>query len=165
MGMQVTGRLVGIVAVGALLLGACGDDGSDEEEAAVEGPTMDNSEETLISYVEEFQEGSLVDADADTYPTLSAECQAKWTPSDWEANAGAWRSAIEQNTNLSAEELQIDRVEVQEIDEDSATVVVTWADASGTVLDGLGGPAEWVYEDGGWRTASCPSLAEALAGE
>lgn len=126
---------------------------------------MDNSEQALVDYVEEFQESFLTNNGEGTYPTLSADCQDRWSPDDWAANAEAWTAFTEGVTNLPANELQVTDVAVQEIDEDSATVVVTWANGAGEVLEGIGNePVEWLHENGGWRSTNCVAVAEALAG-
>ena len=161
--------LVALTLAGAALLGACG--GDDEPEAAVvEGPTMDNSEETLISYVEEFQEGYLTANGENTYPTLSAECQNEWTQEEWAANADAMAELVEFAANVPSEEIQVVNIEVHTIDESSATLSFELADATGEVIlddEGLPlgrGERKWIHENGGWRTTHCESVADAFAG-
>lgn len=172
MGTHRTGRaVVGLALAGALLLGACssddepeaGDGGDEGGSAQVAGPSSDPTEEALVAYVEEFHEGWLA-ADGDgTFPALSIECQTRWEEAEWEENAAALASFAEGVANLPGDQLQVSDVAVESFDGESATVVLTWSDAAGTVFEGLGSePADWVYENGGWRTNECQAIGEML---
>ena len=172
MGTHLTGRaVVGLAVAGALLLGACSSDdepeaseaGQESDSPAVAGPSSEPTEEALVAYAEEFHEGWLA-ADGDgTYPALSIECQTRWELADWEENAAAMVSFAEGVANLPGDQLQVSDVTVESFEGESATIVLTWSDATGTVFEGLGSePAEWVYENGGWRTNECQAISELL---
>lgn len=162
-------KLAAMTLAGAFLLGACG--GDDDSDAGGEGPQMDNSEETLISYVEEYLEASLVEEGQGTYPTLSADCQAQWTQEEWAENAAGWAALTEAAANVPAAELQVVDIQVREFSEDEATLTFKIADATGEIiLDESGAPIanverKWIHENGGWRNTDCPSVADALRGE
>lgn len=161
-------KLAALALAGAFILGACG--GDDEPEAAVEGPQMDSSEETLISYVEEFQEAFLTEKGAGTYPTLSAECQAEWSQEEWADNAAAWTDLTQAVANVPASEIQIVDIQVREFSDTEATLTFKIADATGEIIvDDSGAPIaneerKWIHENGGWRTTECVSVAEAVIG-
>jgi hypothetical protein len=162
-----------IALLAGTLLGGCGDE--DSTEGTTEGTTdlttaasspastvtasTDAPDDAGLALAAQLHAQHLIDGDVDAaYDRLAASCRASVGRSEY---ASQYRMAVGVFAGMMGFELQDastgDVVAELDGDGDGGSATVELLDPDGAVANAE--PEPWVYEDGRWANASCPTPA------